>query len=67
LLTDVALAMVARSVPQLNVFVVGMPAKIAVGFVMLIVTVPAVAYIMAKSFSDIVALLVPFARAMGPS
>ena len=37
LLTDVALAMVARSVPQLNVFVVGMPAKIAVGFVMLIV------------------------------
>jgi flagellar biosynthetic protein FliR len=64
LLTDVALAMVARSVPQLNVFVVGMPAKIAVGFVMLIVTVPTVAYIMAKSFNDIVAILVPFARAM---
>jgi flagellar biosynthetic protein FliR len=66
LLTDVALAMVARSVPQLNVFVVGMPAKIVVGFVMLIVTVPAVAYIMAKSFGDIVAILVSFVRGMGP-
>lgn len=65
LLTDVALAMVARSVPQLNVFVVGMPAKIAVGFVMLIITVPAVAYIMARSFGDVVASLTPFARSLG--
>ncbi len=67
LLTDVALAMVARSVPQLNVFVVGMPAKIAVGFVMLVITVPTVAYIMARAFSDIVATMAPLVRAMGPA
>ncbi len=30
-LVDVALALVARAVPQMNVFVVGLPAKIAVG------------------------------------
>lgn len=67
LLTDVALALVARSVPQLNVFVVGMPAKIAVGFVMLVVTVPTVAYIMARAFSDLVGTIVPFARVLGPA
>lgn len=50
LLADVALAVVARSVPQLNVFVVGLPAKIAVAFVMLIVSVPIVAVIMARAF-----------------
>lgn len=37
-LTDVALGLVARTVPQMNVFVVGFPAKILVGlfFVMLV-------------------------------
>jgi flagellar biosynthetic protein FliR len=40
-LTDVALGLVARAVPQMNVFVVGFPAKIAVGlaFVMLVLPV----------------------------
>ena len=65
LLTDVALAMVARSVPQLNVFVVGMPAKIAVGFLMLVVTVPTVAYIMARAFGDLISILTPFAAGLG--
>jgi hypothetical protein len=32
LLTDIAMAVIARSVPQLNVFVVGMPAKVAVAY-----------------------------------
>jgi flagellar biosynthetic protein FliR len=31
-LVDVALALVARAVPQMNVFIVGLPAKILVGF-----------------------------------
>lgn len=40
-LTDVALGLVARAVPQMNVFVVGFPAKIVVGlaFVMLVLPV----------------------------
>ncbi|WP_456275483.1 flagellar biosynthetic protein FliR [Bacillus sp. AK128] len=36
-LVDVALGIVARTVPQLNIFVVGMPLKILVSFIMLIV------------------------------
>ncbi|HEY3374513.1 MAG TPA: flagellar biosynthetic protein FliR [Candidatus Aquicultor sp.] len=35
-ITDLALGIVARTVPQMNVFVVGMPLKILIGFVTLI-------------------------------
>jgi flagellar biosynthetic protein FliR len=35
LITDVALGVLARSVPQLNVFVVGMPVKALVGLTVL--------------------------------
>ena len=31
-LVDIAFALIARTVPQMNVFVVGLPAKILVGF-----------------------------------
>ncbi|MDC3414122.1 flagellar type III secretion system protein FliR [Aquibacillus sp. 3ASR75-11] len=37
-LVDVALGIIARTVPQLNVFVVGLPLKILVGFVILFVS-----------------------------
>ncbi|MCR6096057.1 flagellar type III secretion system protein FliR [Salipaludibacillus agaradhaerens] len=37
-LVDVALGMVARAVPQVNVFVVGLPLKIFLGLVMMILT-----------------------------
>ncbi|NPC92589.1 flagellar type III secretion system protein FliR [Bacillus sp. WMMC1349] len=36
-LVDLALGIVARTVPQLNVFVVGLPLKIAVTFIMLVI------------------------------
>jgi flagellar biosynthetic protein FliR len=53
LLTDVAMAIVARSVPQLNVFVVGMPAKLIAGFGMLIITLPVVVAIMAQLLGNV--------------
>jgi flagellar biosynthesis protein FliR len=37
-LVDVALGIVARAVPQLNIFVVGFPVKIAAAFILLIAT-----------------------------
>ncbi|XJZ28512.1 flagellar biosynthetic protein FliR [Bacillota bacterium Lsc_1132] len=40
-LVDVALGIVARTVPQLNIFVVGLPVKIVVGFIVIIVVVSA--------------------------
>ncbi|MEV4422995.1 flagellar biosynthetic protein FliR [Patulibacter sp. NPDC049589] len=40
LLTDAAFAMVSRVVPQMNVFAVGFPAKVVVGMLMIVVTLP---------------------------
>jgi flagellar biosynthetic protein FliR len=40
LLTDAAFAMVSRVVPQMNVFAVGFPAKVIVGMLMIVVTLP---------------------------
>ena len=34
-LTDAALGLVARTVPQMNIFIVGLPVKIGVGFIMM--------------------------------
>lgn len=39
-LVDVAVGIVARTVPQLNVLVVGLPLKIGVGFILLILVMP---------------------------
>lgn len=40
LITDVALGVISRTVPQLNVFVVGMPLKILLGIAVMILTIP---------------------------
>ena len=42
-LTDVAFGLVSRVVPQLNVFAVGFPAKVAVGLVVVGASLPFVA------------------------
>ena len=39
-LTDAAFGVVSRVVPQLNVFAVGFPAKVAVGLVLIGVSLP---------------------------
>jgi flagellar biosynthetic protein FliR len=40
LLADVGLAVIGRNVPQMNVFMVGMPAKFALGIIVLAMTAP---------------------------
>lgn len=40
-LTDVALGILARTIPQMNVFVVGMPFKIIVGMLTIMIMIPA--------------------------
>ncbi len=40
LITDIALGIISKSVPQLNVFVVGMPAKIILGILVMVLTMP---------------------------
>jgi flagellar biosynthetic protein FliR len=49
-LTDLALAIVARTVPQMNVFVVGYPAKILIGLGVLALSLPLYAGIIADLF-----------------
>ncbi|HBN84144.1 MAG TPA: flagellar type III secretion system protein FliR, partial [Clostridiales bacterium] len=39
-ITETALGIVIRTVPQMNMFVVGIPIKIIVGFVVMVLTVP---------------------------
>jgi flagellar biosynthesis protein FliR len=50
-LTDAALGFVARAVPQMNVFIVGIPVKIGVGLLLLIATAPLFARLMTWHFS----------------
>lgn len=40
LITDIALGVISKSIPQLNVFAVGIPAKIILGVLVMVVTVP---------------------------
>jgi flagellar biosynthetic protein FliR len=53
-IVDVALGILARTVPQLNVFVVGLPLKILVGFIMLIITIPTFFYLLQKVFRNMI-------------
>lgn len=49
-LTDVALGILARTVPQLNVFVVGLPAKMAVAMLAVIAVMPMAFAVMSRLF-----------------
>ena len=64
-LTDVSLGILARTVPQLNVFVVGFPAKLTVGLFTVLAVMPVAFAVMAGLFSglhsDLMALLKYFA------
>ncbi len=47
-LTDIALGIIARTIPQMNVFIVGFPLKIGVGFLMLVFSLPLFGLILEK-------------------
>jgi flagellar biosynthesis protein FliR len=49
-LVDVALGIVARTVPQLNVFVVGIPLKIGVSFIVLVAVMSVLLYVVSQLF-----------------
>jgi flagellar biosynthesis protein FliR len=49
-LVDVALGIVARTFPQLNIFVVGIPVKMVVGFLILIVVMSTMMVVVSKIF-----------------
>ena len=53
LLTDVALGIASRTMPQLNIFTVGIPVKIVVGLLVFAATLFAVAPVMARLFATV--------------
>ncbi|ANU09163.1 flagellar biosynthesis protein FliR [Planococcus antarcticus DSM 14505] len=61
-LVDVALGILAKTVPQLNIFAVGLPLKIFVGFIMLFLTMPVFFFILQILFEKI---LVSMAELIG--
>jgi flagellar biosynthetic protein FliR len=50
LLADIALGIVARAVPQINIFVVGFPAKILIGISLFVFLIPAYVTLLAQVF-----------------
>ena len=47
-LLDVSLGIIARTVPQMNIFIVGFPLKISVGLTMIGISMPIVGYVFSK-------------------
>jgi len=65
LLTDVALGIISKAMPQINVFMVGMPLKILVGIVIMIVTLPAMLVMLGELFKNIGIETFNFMRGIG--
>ena len=61
LITSVALGLVARTVPQMHIFIVAMPLKILIGFLLLSLTVPYLTAFLREVFNglgkDVILLL----------
>jgi flagellar biosynthetic protein FliR len=52
-LVDIALGMLARSAPQFNIFVIGLPLKSMVGFLVILVMVPGFLYLFQQLFGHL--------------
>lgn len=64
-LADVALGIVARAVPQINVFFVGFPLKIGIGFAVIALVLPAFVMLMAELLSPTGAMTEHIANLVG--
>lgn len=66
LLTDVALGTISRMVPQLNIFVIGMPLKIFVGLIILLITMPMFISVMEMIFKAMDGSMLNFIKELKP-
>lgn len=64
-LVDIALGILAKTVPQLNIFAVGFPIKIFVGFILLLLTMPIFFYLLQILFEKIVISMSQLIRLLG--
>ncbi|NOY60342.1 MAG: flagellar biosynthetic protein FliR [Calditrichaeota bacterium] len=66
LLTSFALGLIARAVPQMNVFIVGLPLKVAIGLMALAFSLPFVTRLFEKMFIQFRVDFFTLIRAMSP-
>ncbi len=64
-LIDIALGILAKTVPQLNIFAVGLPLKIFVGFIMLFLSMPIFFYLLQILFEKIMTSMSQLIRLLG--
>ena len=65
ILTSVSFGLMARTVPQMNIFIVAMPLKIVVGLLFIVFSLPYLQPYLRELFDDFGAGLVPLFRLMG--
>lgn len=65
LLASVSFGLMARTVPQMNIFIVAMPLKIVVGLLFIVFSLPYLQPFLRELFDDFGAGLVPLFRLMG--
>ncbi len=65
LVADIAMGFIARTVPQMNVFIVGLPLKILVGLLSLTIMMPVYLWIFNVLFARFFTYLDQIIRAMG--
>ena len=65
ILTSVSFGLMARTVPQMNIFIVAMPLKIIVGLLFIVFSLPYLQPYLRELFDDFGAGLVPLFRLMG--
>ncbi|MGM0711000.1 flagellar biosynthetic protein FliR [Brevibacillus parabrevis] len=66
-LVDLSLGIIAKSVPQFNIFVVGLPIKLLAGFLLLIVVMPAFLLTLSGLFDHMFRALAEMMKSLGGS
>ncbi|MGE5701213.1 MAG: flagellar biosynthetic protein FliR [Clostridia bacterium] len=64
-LVDLSLGIIAKSVPQFNIFVVGLPIKLLAGFLLLIVVMPAFFMVLSGLFEHMFRAMVDMLKLLG--
>ncbi len=66
LILDVALGTISRMVPQMNIFVIGMPLKIIVGLIIIVITMPMFISVMKSVFELMETSVVNYLKELNP-
>lgn len=64
-ITDISLGIITKTVPQLNIFVVGMPLKIAMGLLLMVITIPVFSILVNTMIKGVDAEMFRFLSDMG--